>query len=78
MRRENWKPTKSSILCSDHFRAECLDRTGQTCRVKEDAVPTIFNFPEHLIKVTSIFNFYLTNIKVYYKTANIILFIITR
>ena len=38
----NWKPIKSSILCSNQFRAECLDRTGQTGRVKEDAIPTFF------------------------------------
>ena len=43
----NWKPIKSSILCSNHFRAECSDRTGQTGRVKEDAIPTFFNFHEH-------------------------------
>ena len=34
VRRENCKPTKSSILCSDHFRAESLNRTEQTGRVK--------------------------------------------
>ena len=27
VRRDNWKPIKSNILRSNHFRAECLDRT---------------------------------------------------
>ncbi|XP_042188473.1 THAP domain-containing protein 2-like isoform X2 [Callorhinchus milii] len=31
-----------------HFESTCFDRTGQTRRLREDAVPTIFDFPPHL------------------------------
>ncbi|XP_076055196.1 THAP domain-containing protein 3-like [Oratosquilla oratoria] len=49
---ENWKPTKNSKICSEHFTEDCFDRTGQTVRLKLHAVPTIFNFPKHLQKVS--------------------------
>jgi hypothetical protein len=48
MRREGWKASPHSYLCSAHF-ADChFDRTGQTVRLREGAVPTIFMFPPHL------------------------------
>ena len=52
LKRENYKPTDRSLLCSDHFDDSCFDRTGQTTRLRKDAVPTVFNFPDHLIKVS--------------------------
>jgi len=53
MRRDKFTPVKSSRLCSEHFTEECFDRTGQTVRLRDNAVPTVFQFPEHLIKVSS-------------------------
>ncbi|XP_064479170.1 THAP domain-containing protein 2-like [Ornithodoros turicata] len=50
MHRKNWAPSKSSVLCSRHFQEACFDRTGQTARLKSDAVPTKFDFPQHLLK----------------------------
>nr|XP_054773380.1 THAP domain-containing protein 2-like [Lytechinus pictus] len=50
MKRDKWTPSKYATLCSDHFEAECFDRTGQTTRLRYGAVPTIFNFPDHLQK----------------------------
>ncbi|XP_064475886.1 THAP domain-containing protein 1-like [Ornithodoros turicata] len=50
MHRKNWAPSKSSVLCSRHFEEACFDRTGQTARLKSDAVPTKFDFPQHLLK----------------------------
>lgn len=46
MKRENFCPSKYSLLCSDHFEDSCFDRTGQIIRLREDAVPTIFKFPK--------------------------------
>ena len=52
LRRDNWVPTKSSRLCSDHFQEDMIDRSGKTVRLKPDAIPTRFkSFPKHLIKV---------------------------
>ncbi|XP_782462.2 THAP domain-containing protein 5 [Strongylocentrotus purpuratus] len=45
MGRESWKPRPSSAICSDHFEKICFDRTGQTTRIRESAVPTLFNLP---------------------------------
>ncbi|GFN80520.1 THAP domain containing 9 [Plakobranchus ocellatus] len=48
-----WMPTKNTKLCSAHFLPDCFDQTGQTRRLKADAVPTIFNFPEHVKQKSS-------------------------
>ncbi|XP_069770951.1 THAP domain-containing protein 2-like, partial [Narcine bancroftii] len=50
VRRENFKPSKHTFLCSKHFEKTCFDRTGQTRRLREDAIPTIFDFPPHIQK----------------------------
>ncbi|XP_036617865.1 THAP domain-containing protein 2 [Trichosurus vulpecula] len=44
VRRKNFVPGKHTFLCSKHFEASCFDLTGQTRRLKMDAVPTIFDF----------------------------------
>ncbi|XP_050687377.1 RRP15-like protein isoform X3 [Eriocheir sinensis] len=46
LRWKNWTPLTSSVICSEHFTPECFDRTGQTVRLREFAVPTKFSFPE--------------------------------
>ncbi|XP_033639035.1 THAP domain-containing protein 1-like [Asterias rubens] len=52
MKRDNWSPSKKSVLCSDHFEQSCFDRTEQTTRLKAGVVPTSFKFPVHLQKCT--------------------------
>ncbi|KAK6168807.1 hypothetical protein SNE40_019984 [Patella caerulea] len=48
--RANFQPSKSAVLCSDHFTTEDIDRTSISCvRLKESAVPSVFDaFPAHL------------------------------
>lgn len=49
----NWKPTKLSFICSKHFKDEdFITKKSENTRakLKKDAVPSIFDFPKHLIK----------------------------
>ncbi|KAH1021788.1 hypothetical protein HUJ04_011273 [Dendroctonus ponderosae] len=52
IRREDWTPSKSSKLCSVHFQdTDYQIRPGTSVKLlKCDAVPSIFSFPEHLLK----------------------------
>ncbi|XP_055520024.1 THAP domain-containing protein 3-like isoform X2 [Leucoraja erinacea] len=56
VRRENFHPTSHTFLCSKHFEQTCFDRTGQTRRLRENAVPTIFDFPPHVEKTGQSFS----------------------
>ncbi|KAM4810393.1 THAP domain-containing protein 1-like [Rhinophrynus dorsalis] len=50
LRRDKFKPSSKAVLCSDHFEEFCFDRTGQTIRLRTDAVPTVFTFPGKMKK----------------------------
>ncbi|KAH8031331.1 hypothetical protein HPB51_016223 [Rhipicephalus microplus] len=51
VRRDGWEPKNADVLCSEHFEANCFDRTGQTTRLRPESIPTIFPaFPAHLQK----------------------------
>nr|KAF6375567.1 THAP domain containing 1 [Pipistrellus kuhlii] len=42
IRRKNFKPTKYSSICSEHFTPDCFKRECNNKLLKENAVPTIF------------------------------------
>ncbi|XP_042249662.1 uncharacterized protein zgc:153292 [Thunnus maccoyii] len=46
MKWKDWTPTRFSVLCSNHFEEQYIDRTGKSVTLKEDAVPTIFSSPD--------------------------------
>ncbi|KAM4728869.1 uncharacterized protein FYW61_011697 [Anableps anableps] len=56
VRRKDWKPTKHSKLCSDHFEESAFSVPPSLCRsigfapkrlqLKEDAAPSIFHRPD--------------------------------
>uniref|UniRef100_UPI00358EA584 THAP domain-containing protein 6-like n=1 Tax=Myxine glutinosa TaxID=7769 RepID=UPI00358EA584 len=49
-RVEGWKPKPWDVVCSQHFLPVDFDLTGQTKRLRHDAVPSKFDLPEHLQK----------------------------
>ena len=46
-RRGKTKPTRRTLVCSVHFTDDALDRTGQTTRLRKNAVPTKFDLSKH-------------------------------
>lgn len=44
MRRNNFKPTKYSNICSQHFTKDCFKRECNNRVLKENAVPSVFYF----------------------------------
>ncbi|MBN3276622.1 THAP1 protein, partial [Polyodon spathula] len=44
MRRNNFKPTKYSNICSQHFTKDCFKRECNNRVLKENAVPSVFCF----------------------------------
>ncbi|GFO18376.1 THAP domain containing 6 [Plakobranchus ocellatus] len=45
LKREGFVATEHSRICSDHFTKESYNGSG---RLNGSAVPTVFNFPDHL------------------------------
>ena len=43
-------PKQTDFICSEHFEKYCLRVYSSQVRLKEDAIPTKFNFPAHLVK----------------------------
>ncbi|XP_044747024.1 uncharacterized protein LOC123308443 [Coccinella septempunctata] len=52
MKKENFQRTNSSMLCSNHFLESDLVRQFGQIRLREGSIPSIFDFPDHLIKKT--------------------------
>ncbi|XP_061881662.1 THAP domain-containing protein 6 isoform X6 [Entelurus aequoreus] len=49
-RKKGFSATKSTVLCSEHFKPHDIDATGQTVRIREGARPSVFNFQYPLQK----------------------------
>uniref|UniRef100_A0A3Q4GLI9 THAP domain-containing protein 6-like n=1 Tax=Neolamprologus brichardi TaxID=32507 RepID=A0A3Q4GLI9_NEOBR len=50
LKRRDFEPNDRSVVCSCHFKAEDFDRTGQTTRIREGVIPSVFLFTRHLGK----------------------------
>ncbi|XP_034057963.1 THAP domain-containing protein 6-like [Gymnodraco acuticeps] len=48
LRREGFTASESSVICSEHFKQDEFDRTGQIVRLRDGVIPSIFSFPVHL------------------------------
>ncbi|XP_040217914.1 THAP domain-containing protein 1 [Rana temporaria] len=46
VRRADFKPTKYSSICSDHFTPDCFKRACNNKLLKDNAVPTVFSYTE--------------------------------
>ncbi|XP_069482500.1 THAP domain-containing protein 1 [Ambystoma mexicanum] len=46
VRRNNFKPTKYSSICSEHFTPDCFKRECNNKLLNDNAVPTLFCFSE--------------------------------
>ncbi|KAJ4920944.1 hypothetical protein JOQ06_023088, partial [Pogonophryne albipinna] len=51
LRREGFTASESSVICSEHFKQDEFDRTGQIVRLRDGVIPSIFSFPVHLQRV---------------------------
>ncbi|KAF3854540.1 hypothetical protein F7725_022595, partial [Dissostichus mawsoni] len=51
LRREGFTASESSVICSEYFKQDEFDRTGQIVRLRDGVIPSIFSFPVHLQRV---------------------------
>lgn len=55
IRRENWKPSKTSRICGQHFvDTDYINKPGTSLKLlKPEAIPSVFPYPKHLVKKPS-------------------------
>ncbi|KAF2905508.1 hypothetical protein ILUMI_00674, partial [Ignelater luminosus] len=54
LRCEDFKPSLTTVICSAHFtKNDYLESGGNKKLLKKDAVPSVFNFLQHLQRKTS-------------------------
>jgi hypothetical protein len=60
MKWADWMQTKYSVLCEKHFTTDdCINKGEQVIKdqskkyLKQNAVPSIFDYPPHLVKTTT-------------------------
>ncbi|XP_067111087.1 THAP domain-containing protein 6-like [Osmerus mordax] len=53
VRREHFSASDYSVLCSEHFKQEDIDRTGQIVRIRDGAKPTVFIFQRQVATRTT-------------------------
>ncbi|KAM9330640.1 THAP domain-containing protein 1 [Gastrophryne carolinensis] len=46
VRRADFKPTKYSSICSEHFTPDCFKRACNNKLLKDNAVPTVFSYTD--------------------------------
>jgi len=51
MKRRNFKPTKYSNICSQHFTRDCFKRQCNNRVLKDNAVPSLFSFSKLQLQV---------------------------
>ncbi|KAM8890214.1 THAP domain-containing protein 6-like isoform 1-T1 [Synchiropus picturatus] len=51
VKRRGFVASERSLLCSEHFKADDFDRTGQIVRLRHGVEPSIFSFSSNLQKV---------------------------
>ncbi|KAG9276001.1 THAP domain-containing protein 6-like [Astyanax mexicanus] len=56
IKRERFVASQSSKLCSEHFEPDDFDRTGQIVRLRDGAIPSVFNLSSHLQKPAAVRN----------------------
>jgi hypothetical protein len=48
VKRDKWEPSATSYICSRHFTDSCFRQYQTQFRLKADAVPSVFDYPQHL------------------------------
>ncbi|XP_056098226.1 THAP domain-containing protein 1 [Rhinichthys klamathensis goyatoka] len=54
MKRRNFKPTKYSNICSQHFTRDCFKRQCNNRVLKDNAVPSLFSFSKLQLQASSL------------------------